>query len=301
MADRRPRFKHRVEYAALRSAIFVANAMPEWLAYRGVAALGRLFFRCSKRRQQVALRMLRNAYPGRPDGELLPIARRATGNVFKVVLDMLRLGRCLEGDRYRDRVDLEPLRRNLPEPPFLGLTLHLGSWEVGATGISLCVGGADVVVQTFKNPLVQSFLERTRGRAGLVLHPRRGGIRGLARALAAGRVGLQAVDQNQRLRGVFVPFFGELASTERAAATLAIRKGYPVIVGCAVRTGVGFRFRVEANPAIRIEPSGDRDRDVEKLILAINAQLEELVLRYPEQYLWIHDRYRTRPETPEPT
>lgn len=291
------RFKHRAEYAALRTVMFCAGLLPEGIAYRCAAGLGRLFFRCSKRRQKIALRMLRNAYPERKDADLLRLGRVATGNMFKVGLDMLRLGKCLESDTFRRRLDTEEFERTIPAPPFLGVTAHLGSWEVGGAGMSMCVGGADVVVQTFKNPLVQGFLERSRARANLRLHPRRGGIRGLARALEAGRVGLQAVDQNQRLRGIFVPFFGEIASTERAAATLALRKGYPVCVGCAVRTGVGFRFRLFTFPPIRPVSTGDREADIESLVREINARLEELVLRHPEQYLWIHDRYKTRPPT----
>lgn len=292
------RFKHRIEYAALRTTIAIANLLPERLAYGMAGGLGRLFFRCSKRRQQIALRMLRNAYPGRPDDELLAIGRRATGSIFMVGLDMMRLSGIDLGGEHRG-LDFREFEEKLPEPPFLGVTLHLGSWEVAAVGIARVSGGADVVVQTFKNPLVQRFLERSRGQAGLRLHPRRGGIRGLARALANGGVGLQAVDQNQRLRGLFVPFFGELASSERAAATLAVRKGYPVAVGCAVRSGPGFRVRAVVADVIQPESTGDRERDVENLVRRINRVLEELVLEYPEQYLWIHDRYRTRPSQPE--
>lgn len=294
----RIRWRHRLEYAAFRAVIAVANALPEAIAYGCVAAMGRLFFRLSERRQRIALRMLRNAYPNRDDADLLRLGRVATGNIFKVGLDMMRLG-SVDLARDRERFDFREFEQKLPAPPFLGVTCHLGSWEVAAVGMARVAGSADVVVQTFKNPLVQGFLERTRGRAGLRLHPRRGGIRGLARALAQGGVGLQAVDQNQRLRGLFVPFFGELASTERAAATLALRKGYPIVVGATVRVGSGFRFRGLVRDVLNVGPSVDRERDVERLVRTINARLEELVLQYPEQYLWIHDRYRTRPPPSE--
>ncbi|MCA8944239.1 MAG: hypothetical protein KDB80_16860 [Planctomycetes bacterium] len=293
------RFRHRLEYAAFRTVIAVANAMPEVVAYGIVAAIGRLFFRLSKRRQGIALRMLRNAFPNRGDADLLRVGRIATGNIFKVGLDMMRLS-SIDRERQRDRFDFREFEQKLPPPPFLGVTAHLGSWEVAAVGMAQFAGSADVVVQTFRNPLVQGFLERTRGRAGLTLHPRRGGIRGLARALEKGGVGLQAVDQNQRLRGLVVPFSGELARTGRAAATLAVRKGYPVAVGATVRVGTGFRFKGLIVDVLRVEPSGDRERDVEHLVREINARLEGLVLQYPEQYLWIHDRYRTRPPQPEP-
>ena len=129
---------------------------------------------------------------------------------------------------------------------------------------------------------------------------RRGGIRGLARALKQGALGLQAVDQNQRLRGVYVPFFGKLASTERAAATLAVRQGYPVAISSCVRIGKGFRFRIQLHEVIQVTvPANKEDvaAHVIQLVLRINQRLEKAILTYPEQYLWIHDRYRTQPET----
>src|SRR5690606_23361154 len=143
-----------------------------------------------------------------------------------------------------------------------------------------------------RNPLTAAFLKRRREAAGLVMHPRRGGIRPLVRALARRCPVLQVVDQNQRLRGVFVPFFGRLASTERSAATLAVRKGYPVFAGACVRSGGGFRFRFEVVPPFRASPTGDAESDVRAACRQINALVETLVLRHPDQYLWIHDRYR---------
>jgi KDO2-lipid IV(A) lauroyltransferase len=135
-----------------------------------------------------------------------------------------------------------------------------------------------------------------RERGGLVIHPRRGGVRDLARALAAGEVGLQAVDQNQRLRGVFVPFFGELASCERAAVSLALRFGYPIVVGAALRVGGGFRFRFVLHGPFRLNVTGDRAADLRAGVLRVNQEIERLVRMAPDQYLWIHDRYRTQPK-----
>lgn len=288
--------RHRVEYAVARSALFVVNLLPERLAYALVGGVGRLFFRCSKRRQRIALRILRNAYPGRPDAELLRLGRISTGNVFKVSLDMLRVIPLLQKGRFLDCVDTSEWRREGLRPPFLGLTAHLGSWEAAGLAFGLVFGESHVVGRIQKNPLLQAFIERSRGLGNLYVHPRRGGIRGLVRALNEGHVGMQVVDQNQRLRGIFVPFFGELASTERAAATLALRHGYPIVVGTALRVGGGLRFRMQTCEPFVVEPTGDREADIKRVVVEVNRRLEHLILSAPEQYLWIHDRYRTRPD-----
>jgi len=129
----------------------------------------------------------------------------------------------------------------------------------------------------------------------LFVHPKRGGIRSLVRALERGHVGMQVADQHQRLRGVWVPFFGQLASTERSAAVLSLRHGYPIVVGCSVRVGGGFRFKCEMLPPFTVTPTGDHEADIKRVATEVNRRFEQLILAHPEQYLWIHRRYREVP------
>jgi KDO2-lipid IV(A) lauroyltransferase len=143
-----------------------------------------------------------------------------------------------------------------------------------------------------KNPFAQRFMLASRMRGGLHVHDRRGGIRGITRALDAGCIVLQVADQHQRLRGLVAPFFGELASTERAAATLAVRKRCPFVVAAGIRTGTGFRFKFVIEEIIEPELTGDVQRDIQRLVERMNDALGRLILRFPEQYLWIHNRYR---------
>lgn len=284
-------------------AMFGLRYLPEFLAYGGISLLGQVSFLCSRRRQGYALKFLRQAYPDqKTDKELLVLARRSTGNFLKVTMDMLRVHRVLrEGSLPKYVEQLDEIRESMPNGPALVVSGHLGSWEVGAISMAWAHEEAHVVARAFKNPLLQDFLEHSRRAAGLHVHGRRGGIRGLAGALRNGAVGIQAVDQNQRLRGVFVPFFDKIASTERAAATLAVRKGYPVVLAFCPRIGNGFRFRFEISKVIHPEPitaSTDISAAVKRLVLEINKALEEAIRQYPEQYLWIHDRYRTQPDQP---
>lgn len=294
----RVRLVDRIVYALARTAIGAAARVPQWLGYGIAALLGRLFFRLDRRRRGYALRLLRNAFPQRRDAELLRLAAIATGNLFKVPLDMARLTRLLaRGGSVHDVLDdreVAPFFARL-RPPYLALTGHLGSWEVAAIGVASRAGGGHGIAKVSRNPLLQRWILANRERGGLVVHARRGGLRGMAAALAAGRVGLQVVDQNQRLRGVFAPFFGEVASCERAAVSLALRHGYPILVGAALRVGRGFRFRLVAVEPFTLERTGDRAADLLAGVVRVNRALEQLIRRAPEQYLWIHDRYRTRP------
>jgi KDO2-lipid IV(A) lauroyltransferase len=296
MARARVTFVHRLVYAAARVAIAFAWCVPEIVAYRLASWLGQVYFLCAPRRRRFARRLLRNAFPGRADRELRAIARRATGNLFMVPLDLVHATRWLARGRFLERVEVvgAPVG-GLPPGPWIGVTAHLGSWEVAGITIAHLVPETHAVVRVFKNPLLQQFLARSRQACGLHLHARRGGVKDLARALARGAVGLQVVDQNQRLRGVFAPFFGELASCERGAAALALRGGYALRSGWTERLGRRFRFRMHLDGPIPFERTGDRRQDLARLVAAVNRRIEGYILRCPDQYLWIHDRYRTRP------
>lgn len=299
-ASTRPkvRFSDRVVYLAARFAIGTAARVPQWLGYRCAALLGRLWFRCDGRRRRYALKFLSQAYPDLSEREQLRLGASATASLFMVPLDMARLTRLLaSGGRVRDVADVRecgPTLQEMPKP-FLALSAHLGSWEVGAVLVAELVGGGHGIARITKNPLLNEWLLKSRQNAGLKVHPRRGGFRDLARGVNDGEAGLQVIDQNQRLRGIFAPFFGKTASCERAAISLALRKQYPVIIAAVLRRGRGFRFELVVADSFVPESTGDKQADLLAAITRANQGLEALIRRAPEQYLWIHDRYRTQP------
>jgi lauroyl/myristoyl acyltransferase len=293
---KRPNLRHRIVYGIARGGIFCLTLLPERVAYTAMGGVARLFLLIVRSRMRLGLdnaRLALGADVG--ERELRRIVRLATANAFQNVLDMVWAIRLLRRGRLEERFDTSVIDRFDLEPPFIGCTGHGGGWEMAALMIASVHGECHAIGRTPKNPLIADFLRRQREAMGLVLHPRRGGIRPVARALARGKVALQVVDQNQRLRGVFVPWFGRLASTERSAAALAVRRGYPVLVGMGVRLDGRFRFRLDLLPPFRAETTDDPEQDVLTAATRINAGLETLVRRHPEQYLWVHDRYRTRP------
>ena len=275
--------------------IAATSRLPERLAYGMFATVARLFIRFATKRRELGITNLRRAFPDADEQWLDRTVRRATVNAFQNVLDMVLMLRHLERGTFHDRVDSKALADLEVDGAWLGLAAHLGSWEVSAIGCAQLGRETHAIGRLPKNPLLAQFLYEKRGKSGLILHPRRGGIRPLARALHDGKVGLQVIDQNQRLRGIFVPFCGTLAATERSAATLVLKRGYPMRFGSAIRVGRDFRFQFDVVEVLPPEPTGDTEADLTALCTRINETVEDFARRYPEQYLWIHDRYRTRP------
>ena len=108
-----------------------------------------------------------------------------------------------------------------------------------------------------------------------------------------GNVGI-LLDQDAGQQGVFVPFFGRLASTLPTAADISLRTGAPIWCGTSWRDEHGLHHLVMRGP-VEIERTGDRKRDTLALTTACNAALEERIREHPEQWLWVHRRWKTRP------
>ncbi len=277
----------------MRALFAIVGALPERLAYGLAGATGRLFFRLAPRRQALALRFLRQAFGNDPsDAELLRLGRVATGNIFKVGLDSVRLIPLARRGRLFERIDMGSTLKDLPKPPFLVVSAHLGCWEGGAIAMATIFGQVHAVAKSARNPLLDRWLVENRRRAGLHVHPRRGGIKLIARGLAAGGIAAMIVDQNQRLRPVVAPFFGAPARCERSTAKLALRLRCPVVIAAMLRVGPALRFRFLVLPPLHLANTGDPAHDVVEGITRINRDLETVIRMAPDQYLWLHDRYR---------
>ena len=114
-----------------------------------------------------------------------------------------------------------------------------------AWGLVEHLDSVHIVARPLPNPLLHAWLVRNRSRLGQTIHPRRGGVRAALAALRAGESLVMLPDQNQRLRGLFIPVFGKLASCDRSQARLAQLAGAPIVLGAAIR--VGRRFPLQSD------------------------------------------------------
>jgi KDO2-lipid IV(A) lauroyltransferase len=103
------------------------------------------------------------------------------------------------------------------------------------------------------------------------------------------------VDQDARRHGVFAPFFGAPASTIPTPAELALRTGATILTGASVRVGPGFRYAAAFEPPVPVEETADHDADLVRVMTEVNARIEAVVRRAPEQWLWTHRRWKTQP------
>ena len=170
-------------------------------------------------------------------------------------------------------------------------TAHLGNWELSAFAHALLTEPMNVVVRPLDNPLIDAVVEKRRAGSGNILLSKRDFARSILHALRANQpVGI-LVDQNSSVEnGAFVPFFGTPACTNLTFAKLAARSGAAVIPGFAVWSAERQRYVLKFYPPVTI--TGDAVEDTGRIQNAIEAAIREA----PDQWLWIHRRWKTRPE-----
>jgi KDO2-lipid IV(A) lauroyltransferase len=169
-------------------------------------------------------------------------------------------------------------------------TAHLGNWELSAFAHALLTGPMNVVVRPLDNPLIDRMVERRRGLSGNRLISKRDIARPILKALAANQAVGILIDQNSMPEaGVFVDFFGVPACTGSGFAKLAARSGAAVIPGFAFWSAKERLYVLRFYPPVPMTGHAAHDT------AALQRVLEEIVRAHPDQWLWIHRRWKTRP------
>ena len=176
----------------------------------------------------------------------------------------------------------------------LVLTAHLGNWELLTLAPALTGYPLAVVARALDSPTLNVWADRIRRTGGVDIIDKREALRPVLAALRHGRLVGVLLDQNtSRREGVFVPFFGRLASTSRALAVLALRTRTPIVPAFTRRLAPG-RHVITVYPALPL-PSENDGTAILALTARCTAVIENAVRATPEQWLWAHDRWRTRP------
>ncbi len=170
-------------------------------------------------------------------------------------------------------------------------TAHLGNWELSAFAHGLMTEPMNVMVRALDNPLLDDLVETRRGLSGNRMILKRDAARLVIKALKNNEAVGILIDQNTAAsEGVFIDFFGRLACAGAGFVKLAHHSGAAVVPGFALWEEANKRYTLRFYP--RVELSGDVQQDTQR----IHSVIEDVIREYPEQWMWIHRRWKTRPE-----
>ncbi len=261
--------------------------------------LSRLIYALDDRHRRIALRGLTLAFPEKDLKERNAIARSAFRNLARVAAEFFSLPRLNEKNftRYITFEGLENFQKAYEkEKGILILTAHFGNWEWMAALFPLqSHHPVHVVVRPLDSRFLDSMVEQLRMRTGNQAIPKQKAMGQILRLLRAGEIVGILLDQNMAWQeGVFVDFFGEKACTNTGMALLALKTGTPVLPAFNIRQKDG-RYRVVIEPEIPLVRTGDKERDVTENTQRFTQIIERYVRNYPDQWLWLHQRWKTRP------
>jgi KDO2-lipid IV(A) lauroyltransferase len=296
MASTRGPFRNRVELAAYLFLRAFFRLLPLGFADRLGRGAGLLYRLVDRRRRKLTSENLASAFPGTPAVEVDRLARAVFAHFGGLAVDLLRS-------------EKEPIARLLARVEVVGLeharaaaasgrgvffaTPHIGNWEWASLVTGACGIPVTVVARPLDNPLLDARLTAMREKTGCRVVSKRDAARTLMKTLRAG--GVVGILADQRARppdAVVVPFFERPASTTSSVARLVEKTGALILPGVCLRVAPA-RYRLVYSEPIDVESLPPGERGVGPLTARITALVESQVRAAPEQWLWLHDRWRS--------
>lgn len=290
-SSKSPRSAHRIQFLALKLLLGLLRLLPRRGRGATGVCLGKLAY-YSGIRKRVVKENLKEAFPDLPPQGVSEVARSCFEH-FGCVATSLAAFPSLTKATVNDWVFFENLAALdaavAGGKGGLVISGHIGNWEIVGAMCGKLGYPVSFVVTTQRNKLVEAWLNELRESCGIEIIQRKDALRGVLSALKRNRLVAILIDQDAHEEGVFVPFFGKLSSTPRGPAVFHQRTGAPLIFMSSYRLpGERYKCRLET---IEVAPEADHAA----IMAALTLKLETAIRQAPEQWFWMHRRWKTAP------
>ncbi len=288
-----------LEYAFVRMLLNGFAILPRPLAWRMGACVGGIAWLALPGLRRTGLRNLEMAFPEMPAVERERLLRRLYGHLGRQLAEFCRMPRYTH-ENTRGLIRYEGLEHYLAARErgqgVLIVTGHLGAWELSSFWHSLMGYPMTMVIRRLDNLRIDRLVNGIRCLHGNHVLHKDDFARGLLAAMRQGETVGILMDTNMTPpQGVFVPFFGILACTASGLARVALRTGAAVLPGFLIWEAAEKQYVLRFGPEIELVRTGDDERDVVDNTARFTAVIEEAIRRSPDQWLWVHRRWKTRP------
>jgi KDO2-lipid IV(A) lauroyltransferase len=292
--------RRKLEFAAAWPFIKILGILPRPLSRAFAIAIAQLVYLLHFRLRQVGMRNLAMAFPDKSLAEHKRILRGEFTSLGRQLAEL-----CLFPRYTPENVDevvvydaLENYERAYARGKgVLFLTAHVGGWELSAFAHSLHGHWVNIVMRPMDNPYLDRMLQSYRTMHGNKVVPKDDFVRGLLAAMKCGETVGILMDTNMTPpQGVFVDFFGIPACTASGLARMALRTDAAVVPGFTIWDESLGKYRLRFDPALELIRTGNLEADIVANTQLFTRVIEDYVRKYPEQWLWVHRRWKTRPE-----
>lgn len=287
-------------YFIVRAAVCLIQMLTDRAA-RGLGqCFGALAYALDKRHRAVANNNLRHAFPELDDAARDRLVRGTFRHFATLIVEIARMPRKLHLRNWRDYGDLvggdKVVAAMTSGRPVMIVTGHYGNWELAGYALGLLGFHTHAVARPLDNPYVDDYLRRFRERTGQRVLAKKGDFDEMQKLMQAGGVLATLADQDAGPRGLFVDFFGRPASTHKAIALMAIEYKVLLVVAGVPKVAQPMHYHVMIEDVIDPIDYADRPDAVKAITQRYSSALEQLIRRHPEQYFWLHRRWKHQPQ-----
>jgi len=285
-------------YLILQLLFFILGKIPLKTGKHLGNILGGLWFFLDKRHRKITKNNLLLAYKKeKSNRQLSALARRVFNNTVRMIFEYAWFYNS-EPKYGSDLIRVKGLK-HLEKAHAKGkgvilLSAHMGNWEIGAALAAISRLPISIVYRKIKSKPVDLIVQQNRQKMGVKLYPLHNAFDGVNQTLKGGNVVGLLMDQNSGLnRGIFINFFGVKACANPGLAKLALQTGTPVLPSFVYRSS--GKFIIEMQPELPVIRTGNREKDILQNTQLQNTVIEKMVRQHPDQWFWIHKRWKTRP------
>ena len=292
--------RRKLEYAAAWPFIKILGILPRSLSRSFAIAIAQVVYLFHFRLRQVGMRNLAMVFPEKSEAERKRILRGVFTSLGRQLAELCRFPKYTAEniDQVVVYDGLENYERAYARGKgVLFLTAHFGGWELSAFAHSLHGHRVNIVMRPMDNEYLDRMLQSYRTMHGNKVVPKDDFVRGLLAAMKAGETVGILMDTNMTPpQGVFVDFFRIAACTASGLARIALRTDAAVVPGFTIWDEKLGKYRLRFDPALELIRTGNLEADIVANTQLFTKVIEDYVRQYPEQWLWVHRRWKTRPE-----
>jgi KDO2-lipid IV(A) lauroyltransferase len=288
-------------FVAVRIFVSVVQALPMALTFALADAFAKLVYHVDKRHRAVAAENLRLAFPDLADkpAKVDRLVRGCYRHFTRMLVEIILMPRKLRVGNWRmygTAQGAKPVVRGLMrERPLLIVTGHFGNWEIAGYMLGAFGFKTHAIARVLDNPYLERFLLKFREGTGQTIIAKKDDFDRLQDVMRNGGKVATLGDQDAGPRGVFVPFFGRPASTHKAVALMAIEFDAKMVVIGVPRLAEPMNYAIVCEDEIDPRDYAGRSDAVKAITERYTSAIERLVRRHPEQYFWLHRRWKSQP------
>lgn len=292
-----------IAYYAIAAVFRLLSLIPRSTGLILGNVIGRILFLVLKRRRNVVIDNLTRAFKNEKNkAEINILAKKLFQNLGRILFEMAWSSR-LSKEEFRKYIVVKGLdnykKAQAKKKGVLFLSAHFGNFELLVASIAIFCSPVNTVVRHMSFRPLDPFVTQFRTRFGGKTIPARRSMRKILSALKNREsVGIPLDQSVDWYEGVFVDFFGRRACTNKGLSLIALKTGAPVIPAFLVWQG--SKFVLEFQPELPLIKTGDKTIDIESNTQQYTKAIEQFIRRYPDQWFWVHNRWKTKPYHPWP-